>query len=213
MSGSVCNDNSGSECIGCKADRFFSFLAFLPSFFPQCRDGSVDEDTCCENFAKVKDFSSALVGLLDRFPATKSFAVVQFATHARLARGPSPAARATEAIDRLDYTGGLTNHAAAIWTCRRNLPARGDAKNLIVLVTDGVSSEPGFDPAREAEETAASAKRDGIHVVPVFISGRNEPSALSFMKRLSSDGEVFDVTDFDGLDSLQGRLVDQVSCS
>jgi len=81
-----------------------------------------------------------------------------------------------------------------------------------MLITDGVSSEPN-DPEGYAEAAATAAKFDGTFIIPVFISPNNDWSALSFMMRLSSDGKVFDVTDFDSLNSLQDRLVDQVSCA
>lgn len=83
------------------------------------------------------------------------------------------------------------------------------------MVTDGVSSEPDPDPVAVAEDAASSAKLAGTHIIPVFISSSgysNESDALDFMGRLSSNGEVFYVSDFGSLNSLQGRLVDQVSC-
>jgi len=86
-------------------------------------------------------------------------------------------------------------------------------KNFIILITDGVSTEPERDPEDAAEAAATSAKNDGIFIIPVLISPRNDKNALAFMGRLSSDGKVFDVTDFDSLDNLQNGLVDQVSCS
>lgn len=211
MSGSVCNDGSGSECQSCRSS------SFLPMFFAsECRDNSVDEDTCCGNFAKVKAFSSLMVTSLDDFPADKSFSIVQFATNAQLVSELSSTEGVLPVIERLDYTGGLTNHAAAIQTCQQTF-SDGDnsgRKNFVMLITDGVSTEPGFDPAAAAEAAAMAARSDGTFLIPVFISPNgNDPGAYAFMRRLSSDGKVFDVTDFDSLDSLQDRLVDQVSCA
>lgn len=208
MSGSICNDGTGSECLDCRA-------SFLPFFFSsECKDTFVNEDTCCNNFANVKEFSSTMVNLLDDFDAEKSFSVVQFSTTAQLVSSRlSSAELASPVIDQLDYTGGLTNHASAIQTCQESLPSFDDRKNFIMLITDGVSSEPGYDPEGAAESAALSAKADGTFIIPVFISPYNDWSALAFMRRLSSDGKVFDVTDFDSLNSLQGRLIDQVSCS
>jgi len=207
MSGSVCNGGGGSECEECRA-------SFLPIFFnSECRDKFVNEDTCCNNFANMKQFSSLMVDLLGDFPAEKSFSVVHFSTDARLANGLSSVAKTLRIIDRLDYTGGLTNHMAAIQMCQRNMPARKKRKNFIMLITDGVSSEPGIDPEGAAERAARAAKLDGTFIIPIFISTDNDRSALAFMRRLSSDGKVFDVTDFASLDKLQDSLVNQVSCS
>lgn len=207
MSGSVCGNSRDRECSNCRA----SFLPML--FASECRDNWVSEDTCCNNFAKVQDFSSLIVNVLGDFPAKKSFSVVQFATDARLVSGLKSAEQTISKLEQLDYTGGLTNHGAAIRACQRTLPSSsGFRKNFIMLITDGVSSEPN-DPEGYAEAAATAAKFDGTFIIPVFISPNNDWSALSFMMRLSSDGKVFDVTDFDSLNSLQDRLVDQVSCA
>mmetsp|Transcript_4144 Transcript_4144/g.9394 ORF Transcript_4144/g.9394 Transcript_4144/m.9394 type:complete len:870 (-) Transcript_4144:132-2741(-) len=208
MSGSVCNGGAGAECVDCQA----TFIPII-SFVSECRDSFVSEDTCCNNFANVKEFSSLMVNLLGDLNTEKSFSIVQFATDAQLISGLASADQTVPVIDQLDYTGGLTNHASAIQICQQTLPSEDNRKKFIMLVTDGVSSEPGFDPEGAAEAAATSAKSDGTFIIPVFISPNNDWSALSFMRRLSSDGEVFDVTDFDSLNSLQDRLINQVSCS
>eukprot|EP00581_Thalassiosira_minuscula_P010308 CAMPEP_0183710014 /NCGR_PEP_ID=MMETSP0737-20130205/5903_1 /TAXON_ID=385413 /ORGANISM="Thalassiosira miniscula, Strain CCMP1093" /LENGTH=892 /DNA_ID=CAMNT_0025938237 /DNA_START=120 /DNA_END=2798 /DNA_ORIENTATION=+ len=206
MSGSVCNDGKGSECLECRAP-------FLPMFFTsECRDMFVSEDTCCNNFADVKEFSSNMVNLLDNFPADKSFSVVQFATNAQLLNGLSSVTQTLSIIDRLDYTGGLTNHADAIKMCQKNLQSFGNRKKFIMVITDGKPSEPDYDPEGAALAAASSAKYDGTFIIPVFISPDNDWDAFAFMRKLSSDGKVFDVTDFGSLNMLQDRLVDQVSC-
>ena len=198
MSGSICNDGNGSDCLDCDSE---------------CRDSSVSKDTCCNNVADIKEFSSLMVDLLGDFPAEKSFSVVQFATKAQLVSGLSSTAQTMKVTGKMDYTGGSTNHASAIQMCQRNLQSFGNRKNFILLITDGVSTEPENDPEGKAEAAATSAKNDGMLIIPVFISPKNDKNALAFMRRLSSDGEVFDVTDFDGLNSLQNGLVDQVSCA
>ena len=209
MSGSVCNDGDGSDCLSCPGASLLSVL-FLAS---ECRDTSVSEDTCCSNFAKVKEFASVMVNLLGNFPAEKSFSIVQFATDARLVRTLSSADDTALTIDGLEYTGGMTNHESAIQTCQQTLPSLDDRKKFIMLITDGLSSVPEFDPEGAAEAAATEAKSGGSFIIPVFISPDNDLSALEFMSRLSSDGIVFDVTDFDTLSSLQDRLIEQVSCS
>ena len=214
MSGSVCNDGTNNECIDCQRSgpTFFGFG--IPFFGTDCRDSFVSQDTCCSNFGTVKGFSSTMVNLLDDFPAEKTFSVVQFATNAQLVSSLASADQTIQVIDQLDYTGGLTNHASAIQACQQTLPSNDNSrKNFIMLITDGVSSEPGFDPEGEALAAARLAKSDGTFIIPVFISPYNDVSAFSFMSQLSSDGKVFDVTDFDSLSSLQDSLITQVSCS
>lgn len=67
-SGSVCGNFAG-HCANCKPTAF-------------CQDFGVDTDTCCSNFEKVKEFSSAVVTSLEEFSVEKSFSVVQFGTDA-----------------------------------------------------------------------------------------------------------------------------------
>ena len=206
MSGSVCNDGLGSECLQCKAQ-------FLPFFFnSECKDRWVDEDTCCNNFDSVKDFSKLMVNLLGDFPAEKSFSVVQFATDSQLASGLSSTADVLRVIDKLDYTGGLTNHASAIQRCERSLQSFTSRKKYIVLITDGVSTEPADDPEGAAKAAATSAKNDGVFILPIFISSDNDWSAQSFMRSLSSNGNTY-VADFGSLNTLLDQLAYQVSCS
>ena len=213
MSGSVCNNGDGSDCEECTGPTLFGIPIF---FLFDCRDSFVSEDTCCGNFANIKDFASAMVELLGDFQANKSFSVVQFATDAQIINTLDSPEQTVRVIDRLDYTGGLTNHASAIQACQQTLPPSSDSsskKNFIMLITDGVPTEPGFDPEGAAELAASTAKSDDTFIIPVFISPFYDESALAFMRRLSSDGKVFDVTDFASLNSLQDSLVDQVSCS
>ena len=60
-------------------------------------------------------------------------------------------------------------------------------------------------------ETAAAtlAKADGIVIIPVFISAEYDEDALGFMRRLSSDDRVFDVTNFESLKIVARRLAQQ----
>ena len=213
MSGSVCNDGDGSYCNECTSGPTLFGLP-IPFFGTDCRDSFVSEDTCCSNFANVKGFSSTMVKLLDDFPAEKAFSVVQFATNAQLVSNLESSDETVQVIDQLDYTGGLTNHASAIQACQQTLPSNDNSrKNFIMLITDGVSSEPGFDPEGEALAAARVAKTDGTLIIPVFISPDNDWNARVFMSQLSSDGKVFDVTDFESLSSLKDSLITQVSCS
>jgi hypothetical protein len=203
MSGSVCNGGffglgSGS-CEGC------------PLF--DCRNIFLDQDTCCNNFGTIKTFSQLMIRALAEFPAEKDFSIVQFATNASIVSRPQSANDALSTVNQLSYTGGVTNHAEAIASCRQSLsssqiPGR---KNFIMLITDGEPTAPENDPSGAATLAAAQAKNDGMFIIPIFISPTYTYDP--FMSALSSDGKVFDVTDFDGLLNLQEALVNQVSCS
>ena len=212
MSGSVCNDGvDGSTCDECTVPTIFG----IPFTFDyDCRDSYVSEDTCCRNFANVKDFSSTMVYILGLLSGEKSFSMVQFATSAQIISYLDSYEQTRDTIDRLDYTGGMTNHASAIQACQQTLSyGNSSKKNFIMLITDGVPSKPEYDPEGAAEAAARTVKTEDTFIIPVFISSFYDEDALAFMSRLSSDGKVFDVTDFTSLNSLQDSLVDQVSCS
>mmetsp|Transcript_15800 Transcript_15800/g.36401 ORF Transcript_15800/g.36401 Transcript_15800/m.36401 type:complete len:657 (+) Transcript_15800:52-2022(+) len=210
MSGSVCNGGNGSDCGECRAD-------FLPLLFnSQCRDSGLSEDICCRNFERIQNFAKLIVGRLDEFDAKKSFSTVVFASTAKTVGSLGSTSQTIDVLNSLDYSGGTTNHRDAINRCRQTLNSGNPSrKKFILVVTDGVSTAPdGVDPESAAEEAAMQAQfLDDAFIIPVFISPFNDFDALSFMSRLSSDGQVFDVTDFESLASLEERLVEQVSCS
>lgn len=162
----------------------------------------------------VVDFSKNMVEVLGEFPADQSFSVVQFGTYAVLASGLSSMEQTLLSLDRLDYSGGATNHADAINLCQETLSSsqHPDRKKFIMLVTDGVPTIPEYNPQAAATDAADDAKDAGTFVIPVFISPTYDVDTIEFMSGLSSDGQVFDVSDFGSLGSLQDSLVNQVSC-
>ena len=216
MSGSICSsdsmDKSNSGCIGCPSDT--------------CRDDFVTEGTCCNNFAFIKGFAKLMIQSLSNFPADKTFSVVQFSTEGRLVSLMESNLEAKSTIDELSYTGGIiTNHAEAISQCRQSLSSSlafqqfsasaGDIphKSIMMLITDGVPTTLDNDQEGAATLAASQAKEDGMFIIPVFISPRFDADVLSFMSGLSSDGKVFDVMDYESLDTLKDRLLEEVSCS
>ena len=75
-------------------------------------------------------------------------------------------------LDNLRYTGGLTNHGDAISLCQGVFDP--GQKNIIVLITDGISTSPDPCPSGGGPEdcgiTAANdAKAAGTLIRPVFI--------------------------------------------
>jgi len=174
----------------------------------------MDQDTCCRNFDNVKEFSSLMVSSLDDFPADKSFSVVQFGSEITVESDLTSATQTLLTLDEMKYSGGYTDHSSAIQACEQTLfSAHRNRKKNILLITDGVSTWPENDPEGTAERAAILAQEDGISIIPIFISAEHDEGAHVFMKRLSGNGKVFDVTDFESLNSLQESLVNQVSCS
>ena len=205
-SGSVCNIGI-SECLFCE-----------PSFLCQNLFSFIPKEQCCQNYIDMMNFSKLMVFALDQFEGSSSFSVVQFATSAQLVSGLASADETMAVLDSIRFTGGTTDHADAIRQCQNSFSMSDPNKqNFIMLITDGLPSVtypfPGISPEIVAEEEAAIAKRDGTVIIPIFIADDYNAYAESFMSSLSSDGQFFDVTGFQSLDTLKDRLVEQVSCS
>ncbi len=199
----VCNKGTGFECVSCEPELI-------------CYDPDVGRSTCCNNFLYVIEFTKDMIGTFGSFVAARSFSIVPFATDAELVSDLSTANEALASLDTLTYTGGSTNHATAINTCRKSLESSTevDRKNFLLLITDGSPSSPVFSPdaeaiaEAEAEAAAEKAKSEGIYIIPLMIKQEVSP----YLQRLSSDGIVFDASDFDDLPSLRETLLAQVEC-
>jgi hypothetical protein len=204
-SGSVCNKFLAGECLFCQPSLFCQNLfSFLP------------REQCCQNYVDMVEFSKLMVYTLDNFfEADKSFSVVQFATSAQLASGLSTASETMDALDRMEFSGGATDHADAIRQCQASFDMSPDSnrQNFIMMITDGMPSTDYLNPDLAAEEEALYAKEAGTYIIPIFISENYDTYADSFMTSLSSDGNVFDVNGFESLGTLADALLDTVSCS
>ena len=201
-SGSVCNFGIG-ECLFCEPSLFCQNLfSFLP------------KQECCQNYVDMINFSKLMVFALGQFEGSSSFSIVQFATSAQLASSLASADETMTVLDNIQFTGGSTDHADAIRQCQNSFSTSDpNRQNFIMLITDGLPSTTYLNPESVAEEEAAFAKRDGTVIIPIFIAENYDAYAESFMTSLSSDGQFFDVTGFQSLDTLKDRLVEQVSCS
>mmetsp|Transcript_27314 Transcript_27314/g.50333 ORF Transcript_27314/g.50333 Transcript_27314/m.50333 type:complete len:355 (+) Transcript_27314:770-1834(+) len=197
MSGSVCNQGTPFLCEGCEPELI-------------CNDIGVDKDTCCANFFDVVEFAKLMVKTFESIPSDQSYSIVGFATDAAWTSDITTSSIETlNALDELTYSGGMTNHADAMTTCRGSLlsssssgggSGEDDRKNLILLITDGDPTEPKGSPRVDAEEAAAEAKAEGVFIIPVMIvpqiatAGLN-PETVAYLEEISSDGSVFEVTD------------------
>ena len=176
-----------------------------------CYDSELDKGTCCNNFYDLIEFTKSMISALAMISVESSFSIVPFATNATLVSDLASAVEALDSLDALTFTGGRTNHAAAIDSCRTSLqssPEGENRKNYLLLITDGSASEPEGVPGLVAEAAAMEAKSEGIIIIPVMI----KQWLYVYLERISSDGTVFDASDFDVLDSLQEKLLAQISC-
>lgn len=204
----VCNQNTDALCTNCETELI-------------CNDIGVDKGTCCNNFLDVIEFSKLMVNRLASIPTAQAYTIVGYGSNATIATDMSSSADTLAALDALSYAGGRTNHAAAINACQSTMarnPTVGDGRNLILLITDGDPSEPGWPnqnaPAIAAEFAATQAKQEGSFIIPVKISHQLSviPPTTEYLEGISSDGSVFDTSDFSMLNNLGGLMVGQVLC-
>lgn len=212
MSGSICNGRTGALCTGCPQIILSSDIQ--ESF---CRDVGVNWNSCCSNFANVKELATSIVRLLGNLPVDKYFSVVQFASDARLVSGLSSTGQTLSTISQLSYTGGLDNHASGIQKCQQTLSPSTSEKRIIMLVTDGETGTPDYVPAGAIESAATSAKNEGTFIFTVLVppdAPDTNEGAIPIFSRISSNGEVFDFTDRDMSSVLQVQegLLNHVSC-
>lgn len=201
MSGSVCNRVWDNPCEGCE-----------PLFY--CYDDGVGRDICCNNFRDMVEFAKSMITSLAALQSNQSYSVVQFATNATLVSLLTSSIETLEVMDKMAYSGGLTNHAAAISACQETLAQSptGDRKNLLLLITDGDPSLPELAAKEAASQAAAEAKEAGTLIISVMISSLFKPATLDYMREISSHGAVFNVSGFQDLASLQQSLLEEVSC-
>lgn len=118
-------------------------------------------------------------------------------------------------INRLIYTGGKTNLAAAIDSCQQTLAnSPPDRTNLLLIITDGAPSVPAFNAMGWAKTAADNAKIQDTFIIPVLIEEsywQFAPEKLFLENDISSDGKLF-VANFEGLVNLQDSLFEQVTC-
>mmetsp|Transcript_665 Transcript_665/g.1385 ORF Transcript_665/g.1385 Transcript_665/m.1385 type:complete len:231 (+) Transcript_665:1615-2307(+) len=212
MSGSICNGRTGDLCTGCP--QIIQSSDIQESF---CRDVGVNWNSCCSNFANVKELATSIVRLLGNLPVDKYFSVVQFASDARLVSGLSSTGQTLSTISQLSYSGGLDNHASAIHKCQQTLSPSTNEKRIIMLFTDGETGTPDYVPTGAIESAASSAKNEGTLIFTVLVppdAPDTNEGAIPIFSRISSNGEVFDFTDRDmsSVLQVQERLLNHVSC-
>ncbi|EJK44321.1 hypothetical protein THAOC_37148 [Thalassiosira oceanica] len=152
-----------------------------------------------------------MVTELDSFNGDKSYSIVQFASSGSLVQSSGDKDSTIDSVNGLVYTGARTNHAEAIDSCRNALSGT-DHNKYMILITDGVSTLPQPGPINSTFASADLAKGDDINIIPVFITTTSS-GGLQVMSTISSDGKVFNVTDFGSLEAIEQELIDQVRCN
>ena len=96
----------------------------------------------------------------------------------------------------------------ALNSCQSTLRgAPVDRTNLLLIITDGSPNT-----RLEASAAASEARSEGTFIIPILIEEDTQPQNVMFLEdKISSDGRVF-VSTFDGLNSLQDAIFEQVTC-
>ena len=123
-------------------------------------------------------------------------------------------------LDALDYSGGLTNHGAAIQMCQSTFDgSNGDAQHFMLLVTDGVATTQSgtYDAARgvaHGRNQARIAKEAGTSIETVFINpAQAQADVINYMNDLSSSGSHYDVSDFENFGKMVNDIAYKIACS
>jgi len=204
LSGSICNKSSQQlRCDGCSPQK-------------SCRDSFISEDTCCVNFKDVQVFASTLVARLgEEMTGSDNFSLVQFADESFIQSELASANTAIQKVSEMHYTGGMTNTEAALTSCQSTL-ANSNKKKYIVLVTDGVptTSDRAGNPVKAALGAAEEVKTEDIFVVTAFIDRTiNDDSGKELMMEISSGDSLYNVADFDDLDTIVDAVAEPVLCA
>lgn len=217
----MCNRGANINCDQCS-----------PAY--KCQDVGFDQSTCCANFAREAEFASKINESFEHFQRVVRTSVVSFATEASVMLELGTVNDTSAALSKLTYTGyvfesnlavfafslilchpvylssGWTDHEKAIDSCQSTFSNTSDERNIILLVTDGVPTQP-LDPRRAGLEAAKLAKEAGSYLVPIFIDlQQNDASAVDYMSALASDGIHYDVTAFAQLNGLIANLTQKL---
>jgi Mg-chelatase subunit ChlD len=130
--------------------------------------------------------------------------VVRFATTSSIVTNLTTSANAVTKIRTTAYSGGGTNTAAAINSCRNVLASGTSPKQLLILLTDGIPSG-----ITDANTQATEAKSNNITLIPVGVGADIRTTNL---QTWGTNGAYLTVSVFDDLSSIVGNLTDATLC-
>ncbi|XP_048064760.1 integrin alpha-M-like [Megalobrama amblycephala] len=170
--------------------------------------GSVD-------FDKMKAFVIEMIkSFIER---DTQFAIAQFSTQCFIHykfQQVKYAMAWQDAVNQISQRGGVTRTAAAIRHLVNELfvssgGARPSASKILVVITDGASTDPNDLTAAVQQAQAKNIIRYAIGVGNAFNSGKARRE-LATIASLPTDNHVFRVTDFDTLESIREKLKENI---
>uniref|UniRef100_A0A673FNS6 Collagen alpha-1(XII) chain n=1 Tax=Sinocyclocheilus rhinocerous TaxID=307959 RepID=A0A673FNS6_9TELE len=162
------------------------------------------------NFAKVRAFLEVLVKSFDIGPNKVQISLVQYSRdpHTEFALNKhDDNAAVLNAVRTFPYRGGSTNTGKAMTYVREKIfiPARGARDNVprvMVLITDGKSSDSFKNPANKLRDADVE-----IFAVGVKDAVRSELEAIA---NAPADNHVFEVEDFDSFQRISKELTTSI---
>ncbi|XP_048046488.1 collagen alpha-1(XII) chain isoform X4 [Megalobrama amblycephala] len=162
------------------------------------------------NFAKVRAFLEVLVNSFDIGPNKVQISLVQYSRdpHTEFALNKHhDIATVVKAVRTFPYRGGSTNTGKAMTYVREKIfisgrGARDNVPRVMVLITDGKSSDSFKDPAKNLRDTDVE-----IFAVGVKDAVRTELEAIA---NAPADNHVFEVEDFDAFERISKELTTSI---
>ncbi|XDV42634.1 hypothetical protein PO909_011260 [Leuciscus waleckii] len=162
------------------------------------------------NFAKVRAFLEVLVNSFDIGPNKVQISLVQYSRdpHTEFALNKHhDIAAVVKAVRMFPYRGGSTNTGKAMTYVREKIfisgrGARDNVPRVMVLITDGKSSDSFKDPANKLKDTDVE-----IFAVGVKDAVRSELEAIA---NAPADNHVFEVEDFDAFERISKELTTSI---
>lgn len=163
-----------------------------------------------KNFAKVRSFLEVLVNSFDVGPNMVQLSLVQYSRdpHTEFALNThADISGVVKAVRTFPYRGGSTNTGKAMTYVRErifmpNRGARSNVPRVMVLITDGKSSDSFKDPATRLRNTDVE-----IFAVGVKDAVRHELEAIA---NPPSASHVFQVEDFDAFERISKELTQSI---
>uniref|UniRef100_H2LPW4 VWFA domain-containing protein n=1 Tax=Oryzias latipes TaxID=8090 RepID=H2LPW4_ORYLA len=197
-------------------DRYNRVTRRLPSVLPQCKKANIaflldgSGSVSRTDFTKMKEFVTNLISSLQQ----EDFAVAQFS------RGYetyfdfntySPYNWKTK-VNEIKQLGGITNTAGAIKNIVRGVfsgtfPSNADT--ILIVITDGESSDSGQLPSAINEAQSANIVRYAIGVGSAFTSSRGKRE-LDLIASYPPQKHVFQVESFQALENIRTTLQSQI---
>jgi collagen type VI alpha len=161
-------------------------------------------------FSKMKDFVKHIIEIYDIDGGSTRVGLITYNDDAQIRFNLNSFDKKIaifEFIDSMGYSGGATNTANALFTARTQMfvPEKGDRSdvdNMIVLLTDGISTEPAVTKVQ-----AGDAHADGIRVLVVGIATTVDTHELMDVASTPVERNIFHIANFDELTELIENVV------